>query len=109
MRFGNLGRTEAQVWDDLIIEHTDEAYLPADDGKSKEQTPGRINERLKGLGLDEATCADALNPGKRFPREAGEDTEHPSAKCLTARSHSESKLCTSSTSSFGDLSYVRRV
>ena len=70
MRFGNLGRTEAQVWDDLIIQQTDKAYLPADDGKSKEQIPGRINERLKGLGLDQVTCADALNPGKPFRRKA---------------------------------------
>ncbi len=64
MRFRNLGRTEAQVWDDIVISQVDEAYLPADDGKGKEKTSGRVNARLESLGLDNITCSDALNPGQ---------------------------------------------
>lgn len=63
MRFRNLGWTEAEVWDKMVIKEMDEAYLPADDGKPREQSSNQLNKRLQSLGLDEATCADALNPG----------------------------------------------
>ena len=66
MRFRNLGWTEAQVWDDIVIKEVDVAYLPAGDGKSKEQPSVQVNERLKAIGLDKSTCADALNPGESY-------------------------------------------
>ena len=62
-RFRNLGKTEAQVWDEIVVEQLDEAYAIEHDGKPKQLGTQRLNGRLKGLGLDEATCRDALNPG----------------------------------------------
>ena len=47
----------------MVIKQLDEAYLPADDGRAQKQPSRKFNGRLQRLGLDEVTCADALNPG----------------------------------------------
>lgn len=64
MRFRNLGKTEAQFWEETVLAQIDSAYDIRSDGTTSRPASGCMNEILYRLGLEEDVCRDILNPGE---------------------------------------------
>ena len=68
MRFRNLGSTEATFWDRNIVQQPDTRYLPEADEQRRNinEESSSFNSQLRGYGVSDDVCRDALNPGESF-------------------------------------------